>query len=260
MTTASAPSLRLPERAARPLAWAPVAAVLLGTGWGANQFTPMLLVYRRALDLGTGTLEAMFGVYALGLIPGLLLAGPLSDARGRRAVVIPAAALSLLASLVLAAGADSVPLLFLGRLLAGLSSGAVFSAGTAWLREASRLDGAVADDHATARRAAIAMTAGFGLGPLVAGLLAEWAPDARVVPYLPHIALMAVVLVLVRTAPETVVRAPRVPCACRFRALAAGASAASSRRWRPGSSRLRPSRSRSCPASSEPARRPTASR
>ncbi|MGI8505375.1 MAG: hypothetical protein ACR2MK_00975 [Solirubrobacteraceae bacterium] len=71
------------------MAWLPVAAVLLGTGWGSNQITPMLLVYRHQLGLGTGTLEAMFGLYALGLIPGLLLAGPLSDAVGRRRVVMP---------------------------------------------------------------------------------------------------------------------------------------------------------------------------
>src|SRR4051794_21613693 len=110
-------------------AWLPIAAVLLGTGWGANQFPPLLLVYRPALHLGTGTLEAMFGFYALGLIPGLLLAGPLSDARGRRSVVVPAAALSLTASVVLVAGAHSVALLCAGRLLAGLSSGGVFGAG-----------------------------------------------------------------------------------------------------------------------------------
>lgn len=58
-----------------------VAAVLVGAGWGSNQFSPMLLVYRHALGLGAGSLEAMFGVYALGLIPGLFLGGPLSDAR-----------------------------------------------------------------------------------------------------------------------------------------------------------------------------------
>ena len=87
--------------------WLPIAAVLLGTGWGANQFSPLLLVYRGALDLSTGALEGLFGFYALGLIPGLLLAGPLSDTRGRRRVVAPAAALSLVASLVLIAGASS---------------------------------------------------------------------------------------------------------------------------------------------------------
>ncbi|MDQ2708713.1 MAG: hypothetical protein M3Z25_14205, partial [Actinomycetota bacterium] len=94
--------------APRVAAWVPIAAVLFGTGWGANQFTSMLLVYRQTLGLGTGTLTAMFGSYALGLVPGLLLAGPRSDARGRRPVVIPAAALSLLASVAVVAGAHSV--------------------------------------------------------------------------------------------------------------------------------------------------------
>jgi MFS family permease len=180
----------------------PPAAILLGTGWGSNQFSPMLLTYKRELGLSTGTLEAMFGFYALGLIPGLLLAGPLSDVRGRRPVVVPAAALSLVASVVLAAGGNSVALLFLGRLLSGASAGAVFAAGTAWLRESS------SDRDAAARRAAVAMTLGFGLGPLVAGLLAQWAPAPTVVPYLPHIALMLIVLPGALLAPETVARQP----------------------------------------------------
>jgi MFS family permease len=55
------------------------------------------------LGLTTGTLEALFGVYALGQIPGLLLGGPLSDVWGRRAVVVPAAVFCLAASVLLAA-------------------------------------------------------------------------------------------------------------------------------------------------------------
>ncbi len=207
MTTTQVPITSATVRSSGRIGWLPVAAVLLGTGWGANQFVPLLLVYRLALHLGTGTLEAMFGFYALGLIPGLLLAGPLSDARGRRYAVVPAAGLSLMASLVLLVGADSVALLFLGRLLAGVSSGVVFGAGTAWLREISVIVGA--SGQVSARRAAVAMTAGFGLGPLVSGLLAQWAPSPRLVPYLPHIALMVVVLVWLRGAPETVAGARR---------------------------------------------------
>jgi hypothetical protein len=192
------------QRDPRPRAWLPVAAALLGIGWGANQITPMLLVYRQALGLSTGTLEAVFGVYALGLIPGLLIAGPLSDARGRRAVVIPAVVLSLLASVLLTGATVSVALLFAGRLVAGVSSGAAFGAGTAWLRETSVPPLGSASDHTAARRAAVAMTSGFALGPLVAGLLAQWAPSPTVLPYLPHLAVMAVVWVLLRRAPETV--------------------------------------------------------
>jgi predicted MFS family arabinose efflux permease len=203
-------AIRAPGRAHRA-AWLPVAAVLLGTGWGAQQFTPMLLVYSRALGLTTGTLEALFGVYALSLIPGLLLGGPASDAWGRRRVVVPAAAVSLVSSVVLAAAGHQVALLFAGRLLAGVSSGAAFGAGTAWLREASAPPWGTASGAGAARRAVIAMTTGFAAGPLVAGLLAQWAPAPATTAYLPHIALMAVILILLRTAPETVAGGTRRP-------------------------------------------------
>ena len=188
-------------------AWLPAAAGLLGAAWGSNQFTPMLLVYHRTLGLRTGTLEALFGAYAIGLIPGLLVGGRLSDTRGRRAVVMPAALLSLAGSVVLAGAGEAVGLLFAGRLLAGLSSGAMFGAGTAWLRELSARSGEHAT-HAAPRRAVVAMTAGFAFGPLVAGVLAQWAPHAGVIPYVPHIALAVAVIALLRDAPETVVARP----------------------------------------------------
>lgn len=190
------------ERAAR--AWIPVAGVLAGAGWGSNQFTPMLLIYHARLGLSTSMLEALFGAYAAGLIPGLILAGRWSDAHGRRPVGISASVVSLLATISLAAGTHTVALLFLGRLLAGVGSGAAFGAGTAWLRETSTAPFGDADHSTIARRAAVAMTAGFALGPLVAGTLAQWAPAATVLPYLPHVALMIAVLIGLRGAPETI--------------------------------------------------------
>jgi MFS family permease len=193
----------------RPPGWLAAALVLLGAGWGSNQITPLLLVYARRFALSTATTEALFGVYALGLVPGLLLAGPIADSRGRRHVAIPAAALSLVASCTLLAGNHAQALLFAGRFLAGLSSGAAFGSATAWLRELSRPPFGAASDHAAALRAAAAMTLGFGVGPLVAGLLAQWAPLPTVVPYLPHIALMAALLPCLRGVPETVPRQDR---------------------------------------------------
>jgi MFS family permease len=188
----------------RPARWWPVGVALLGVGWGSNQFTPMLLVYSHTLGLSTGTLEAMFGLYALGLIPGLLVAGAVSDARGRRPVMFAAALFGLAATIALAAAGHSVALLFVGRLLAGISAGTAFGAGTAWLREVSSPPFGTATDHEAARRAAVTMSAGFALGPLVAGVLAQWAPDPGVVPYLPHLALMLFVVAVLPFAPETV--------------------------------------------------------
>ena len=208
--------------------WMAVAAILVGAGWGSNQFTPMLLVYRHALGLGTGSLEAMFAVYALGLIPGLFLAGPLSDARGRRLPVLGAATASLVGSVLLIAGARSPALLYVGRFVVGLGSGAAFSAGTAWLRELSLLAPGNADSAQAARRAAVAMTTGFAVGPLVSGLLAQWGPASRVLPYLPHVAFMvATLFASARLAPETITRRRRL-------SLGAGLPAGRSRRrfWR----------------------------
>jgi Major Facilitator Superfamily len=206
--------------------WLAVALVLVGAGWGSNQFTPMLLVYRHALGLTAGSLEAMFAVYALGLIPGLL-AGPLSDAKGRRRPVLAAATASLLGSLLLIAGSRSPALLYAGRFVVGLGSGAAFSAGTTWLRELSLLVPGNAGPARAARRAAVAMTAGFAVGPLLSGMLAQWAPAPRVLPYLPHVAFMVAALFMVtRLAPETITR--------RTRPFGAGLPAGRSRRrfWR----------------------------
>lgn len=190
-------------------AWLAIAGLLAGAGWGSNQLTPMLLVYHARLGLSTATLEALFGAYAAGLIPGLLLAGRWSDVHGRRAVGISAAAMSLLASASLIAGTHALALLFVGRLLAGVSSGGAFGVGTAWLRETSLPPFGDADHATVARRAAVAMTAGFALGPLIAGTLAQWAPGATAVPYLPHIALMILVLPGLRGVPETIQRRDR---------------------------------------------------
>ena len=181
-----------------PVAWVRVALVMFAVGWGANQFSPMLIVYRHTLGLGPGEIAGLFAIYAATLIPGLLAGGPLSDRFGRRACVLPFAALSPVATLLLVLGPRSLPLIAAGRALAGLCSGMVFGPATAWVQDLS------GGDALSARRAALALSAGFGLGPVVAALLAQWAGDPLVVPYLPHLALGAAALAVGLTAPATV--------------------------------------------------------
>ena len=180
-----------------PAAWVRVAVVMFAVGWGANQFSPMLIVYRHALGLNPGEIAGLFAIYAATLIPGLLVGGPLSDRFGRRACVLPFAALSPVATLLLVLGPHSLPLIAAGRALAGLCSGMVFGPATAWVQDLS------AGDTLSARRAALALSAGFGLGPVVAAFLAQWAGDPLVVPYLPHLALGTAALAVGLTAPGT---------------------------------------------------------
>lgn len=169
-------------------------------GYGANQFVPLLAVYRRTLGLSDAQATAVFGVYAVGLVPGLLLTGPASDRYGRRPLMLGFAGLSLLATAVLITGRWGTLGLYAGRLLTGVVSGAVFSVGTAWVKELSD----DAPPGAGARRGALALTAGFAVGPLVAGLLAQWLPEPTLLPYLLHLLLAAVALFLLVRAPETV--------------------------------------------------------
>jgi MFS family permease len=171
---------------------------MFAVGWGANQFSPMLLAYRAELGLTPGPLAGLFAIYAAALIPGLLIGGPASDRFGRRPVVLPFVILSPAATVALMAGAHSLPLIAAGRALAGLCSGVVFGAATAWVRELSP------DAGAGARRAAVALTAGFGLGPLAAAVLAQWAPDPLVLPYLPHVLIGVAAVAVAWPAPESV--------------------------------------------------------
>lgn len=196
---------------------------MFAVGYGANQFVPLLAVYRRTLALSDADATAVFGVYALGLIPGLVLGGRLSDRYGRRTLMLGFCALSLLATAVLVGGMWGVAWLYAGRLLTGVVSGTVFTIGTAWVKELSE----GSSPGAGARRAALALTAGFGIGPLVAGPLAQWAPAPQVLPYLVHLVLAGAALAVLPRAHETRPRAsaaarpppllPRSASSARFR-------------------------------------------
>ncbi|MET0449391.1 MAG: MFS transporter [Aeromicrobium sp.] len=179
-------------------AWLRVAAAMFAVGWGANQFAAMLLVYRQEDGFSSEAVTALFGAYAVGLIPALLIVGPISDRIGRRRVMRPVLVLSVIATVVLVVAGDHLWVLLVGRLLAGVASGAAFAPGTAWIKEMS----AGRPGGTGARRATLALSAGFGSGPLVAGIVAQWLPDPTVLSYVPHLALMLVVGVVAWNAPE----------------------------------------------------------
>jgi MFS family permease len=195
----SSPSVTTTADPADSQAWQRVGLVLFAVGWGANHIAPLLLVYRVRLALDASAPAMMFGMYALGLVPGLLFAGPLSDRRGRRAVVLPSAGVALAASAVLGGLGDSFGALLAGRFLYGLGAGGVMSAGAVWVIELSR----DAAPGAGARRATIALSAGFGCGPLISGPLAQYAPGPTVLPFAIHVVVLGGMLVLVRRAPDT---------------------------------------------------------
>ncbi|MHC5259031.1 MFS transporter [Streptomyces sp. UC4497] len=190
------------EPAAAPVRsgqWRTVAAAMFVCGWGGNQFTPLLLMYRELGGYSTLSVDAFLGAYVVGLVPGLLLAGPISDRRGRRPVMIAGTLASILASLVLCFGEHSAWPIYVGRLMTGVAVGIAMAVGSSWVKELST----GADAGAAARRASLCQTAGFALGAGVAGALAQWGPWPMVTPYVVHIVLTAAVPVLLLRIPET---------------------------------------------------------
>ncbi|MFH9423993.1 MFS transporter [Streptomyces sp. NPDC017529] len=185
--------------------WLRAGWVMTASGWSANQFSALLGAYRSDIGLTTATTTALFAIYVLGMIPGLLLGGPLADRRGRRPVVFFALGTSALATCLLMAGPAASALLWPGRFLTGIGAGALLAAGSAWIKELSvPPHGQAPSPGAAARRSGLFLSAGFASGGLVASLIAQWAPQPMVTAYLPHLVLSAVAALCAAHVPESV--------------------------------------------------------
>jgi MFS family permease len=192
--------------------------------------TPLYVLYERRDHFSSLVVTVIFAVYALGVMTSLFLAGHVSDWFGRRRVLIPAILLNA-ASAALFIVWPSLPGLLTARVISGFAVGAVTATATAYLADLHR-----ARETAAGRRAELVATAanlgGIGIGPLSAGLLAQFLPDPLILPFAVFGALAVGLALAVRLVPETggVAERPRyrtqrisVPPAGRSRFFAAAA-------------------------------------
>ncbi|MEO9329685.1 MFS transporter [Gordonia aurantiaca] len=186
------------------LGWSAVSLAVFASAWGGNEFTPLLVMYRQISGLSPVVVDALLFAYVLGIVPALLIGGPLSDRLGRRPLMLPAPVFAALGSVLLAAGSQSVALLTVGRICSGIALGLSMAVGGSWIKELSDRDGARVG--AGAGRAAMSLTAGFGIGAGVAGVLAEWGPKPHILPYALNIAIAICALALLMRVPETRLR------------------------------------------------------
>src|SRR5438094_4683137 len=100
------PARRAPSRetSVRPLLTVWVGWLVLMTG--VNLATPLYAVYAAHFGFSSFVLTAIFAVYALGLIPSLLLFGRLSDRFGRRPVILGGLAAAAIGLALFAAARD----------------------------------------------------------------------------------------------------------------------------------------------------------
>ena len=180
--------------------WKALVGLLVLT-MGTSTLTPLLPLYQQDFGLSTGTATLLFVTYTITVCPTMLIAGNLSDRLGRKRILLPAMAVMTLASLVFAL-AESVPLLFAGRVLQGLAIGGFLGVGSAFVVDHARRG----SKALAAALAGVFFRLGFGLGPGLAGITAEYARDPRHLIFEIHIALMIVGMIAIATASETLMR------------------------------------------------------
>jgi MFS family permease len=201
------------------------AAVILGTAVPA----PLYAIYQRQWHFSSAVLTLIFAVYAAAVLTTLLLAGQSSDQVGRKPVMASALGFSA-ASTVVFILASSPGWLYPARILSGVSAGLMTGAATAALTEMTR--------ESDARRASLAVaavnTGAAALGPLMAGLFAQYLPQPTVTVFEVYLVLLAAAALSLAFVPETVTRRERlrirftglaIPADSRREFIAAGVAA-----------------------------------
>lgn len=164
--------------------------------------TPIYPLYQRHDHFPTVMITAIFAAYGLGVMASLYLAGHLSDQFGRRRMIAIATAVSLVSAAIFI-GSPSVPALLVARLLCGVGIGVLTPAATAMLGELRRVHRPHEPSSFASTVASSVNTGGLALGPLVGGVLVQWAPAPLRTPYVVFFVLLAVVGLALTLVPET---------------------------------------------------------
>jgi MFS family permease len=182
------------QRLAFPLLAYAFAAIMVGT----TLPTPMYALYGENLQFAVLTTTVIYATYAGGVLFALLVFGRWSDAIGRRPMLLAGVAAALASAAVFLV-ADSVGVLLVGRVLSGLSAGIFTGTATAAVIEA-------APPSWRTKAAAVATVVnigGLGIGPLLAGILVQYAPAPLHLSFVVHIALTVLAGLAVLMVPET---------------------------------------------------------
>ena len=188
-----------PNRVRNVAALTIVAIALAVMFVGAILPTPLYPLYQHAFGFSGITLTLIYAVYVFGNLVALLFFGRLADQVGRRSAILPAIGIGIASTIVFAA-ATGTAWLFAARSLSGFSTGLAAGAATAWIAELYGGTGT----GAASRIAAAANFFGCAAGPILGGVLAQFAPWPLRLPFVIYLALLCAVAGAILVAPETV--------------------------------------------------------
>ncbi len=174
--TASAPDA-ITARPTQPWAYA---LILLATGVAlgvSGAPAPLYGLYQKQWHFSSLTTTIVFAVYALAALVAVLVSGRISDAVGRKPVLLGAFA-TMVAGLVVFLFADNVAMLLVARALHGLAVGSTVVAGAAALLDLKPKHGA-----RTGQLSGVAFNVGMAVAILGSALLAQYVPYPLRTPY-----------------------------------------------------------------------------
>ncbi|TFV55595.1 MFS transporter [Mycobacterium sp. PS03-16] len=165
---------------------------------GTTMPTPMYALYAERMHFSVLTTTVIFAAFAGGVLVALLAVGRWSDAVGRRPMLLAGVGFAVVSAAVFLV-ADSVPALLIGRVLSGFSAAIFTGTATAAVIEA-------APESWRTRAAAVATVAnigGVGAGPLLAGILVQYAPWPLHLSFVVHIVMAVLAGIAVFLVPES---------------------------------------------------------
>lgn len=168
---------------------------------GTTLPTPLYPFLEQRFGFAELTTTIVFAVYPVGVATALLVSGHWSDLVGRRPMLLAGLGFSALSATMFLLPA-SMGWVYAARLVSGFSAGIFTGTATAAIVD-------LAEEGGTQRAGLVAAAVnmgGLGAGPVLAGLLAEWAPHPLEVPFVVDLGLLAVAVACVLAQPETVRR------------------------------------------------------
>ena len=171
---------------------------------GTTLPTPLYPIYQDRMGFSELIITVIFAAYALGVIAALVITGRWSDQIGRRPLLGMGLVLSAVSACFFLWGGSLTPLL-VGRVLSGLSAGIFTGTATVAVVELA--------PEGWKKSATLIATAanmiGLGLGPLFAGVLAQYLPWPAHLCFALHLGLVVLAGIAVWAAPETATRPAR---------------------------------------------------
>ena len=201
------------------------AGVLLVMMLGGTLPVPLYVLYEKQMGFGPLGVTVVFAAYVVGTLFALVALGDLSDHIGRKKVLAMAVA-SAAASTALFIVASGIGVLVAARVVSGVAAGFATGTATAALAELQPRG----DHRAAAVVASGSNMTGLGLGPLTAGIFAEYVAMPTRSVFWAYLGLCALAAAALTAIPETVANPdgmislrPRIGVPPRLRAVMLGA-------------------------------------